>query len=73
MLVLTRKSQESVVVGRPSGVKDMFKVTVLQIKAGHVRLGFEADKDCLIHRWEVWEQIRTREPTAFPAAVTRTR
>ena len=57
MLVLTRRNQESVVVGRPSGIKKMLKVTVLEIKGGSVRLGFEADNDCPIRRWEVWEQI----------------
>jgi carbon storage regulator CsrA len=73
MLVLTRKSQESVVVGRPSGIKNMLKVTVLAINAGSVRLGFEADKDCPIHRWEVWERIGARGPTAFRADMTKTR
>ena len=73
MLVLTRKSHESVVVGRPSGIMNMFKITVLEIKAGSVRLGFEADKDCAIHRWEVWERIRARGPTAFRADATKAR
>ena len=57
MLVLTRTNQESVVVGRPSGIESLFKVTVLEINAGSVRLGFEGNKDCPIHRWEVWQRI----------------
>lgn len=35
----------------------MIKVTVLGIKNGNVRLGFEADADVPVHRLEVWERI----------------
>jgi carbon storage regulator CsrA len=58
MLVLSRKSQESVVVGGSDGFKPMLKVTVLEISAGKVRLGFEVAKEVSVHRWEVWERIR---------------
>ena len=60
MLVLTRKYQESVVVGRVDEVAPLLKITVLEIKGGKVRLGFEADGELPVHRWEVWERIRTR-------------
>jgi carbon storage regulator len=60
MLVLTRKSQESVVVGGSGGFEGLLKVTVLEIRGGKVRLGFEADAAVPVHRWEVWEQLRTR-------------
>jgi carbon storage regulator CsrA len=73
MLVLTRKSQESVVVGRPSGIKNMLKVTVLEIKVGSVRLGFEADKDFPIHRWEIWQQIRDNISTDVQQNMTTAR
>ena len=43
MLVLSRKSMESVVVGGSGRFERMLKVTVLEIKNGSVRLGFEAD------------------------------
>ena len=42
MLVLSRKSLESVVVGGSGRFEPMLKVTVLEIKHGSVRLGFEA-------------------------------
>ncbi len=58
MLVLSRKSKESVVVGGPGAFEPLLKVTVLEIKEGRVRLGFEANKDIPVHRSEVWEQIR---------------
>ena len=57
MLVLSRKNQESVVVGGSDGFERMLKVTVLEIQRGKVRLGFEADAGVPVHRSEVWEQI----------------
>lgn len=59
MLVLSRKSQQSVVVGALGSLDPMLKVTVLDIAGGKVRLGFEADASVPVHRWEVWERIRS--------------
>ena len=59
MLVLSRKDRESVVVGRSDGVERLLKITVLEIHGGRVRLGFEAGDNFPVHRWEVWERIRT--------------
>ena len=50
MLVLTRKSMESVVVGGSGLFEKLLKVTVLEIKNGSVRLGFEADASVPVHR-----------------------
>lgn len=58
MLVLSRKLQESVVVGGSEGFERLLKVTVLEIEGGKVRLGFEIDKEVPVHRLEVWERIR---------------
>jgi carbon storage regulator len=66
MLVLTRKSQESVVVGRPDGIEPMLTVTVLEINGGRVRLGFKGDSGVPVHRMEVWEQIRANGRSARP-------
>ena len=58
MLVLARKSMESVVVGGSGRFEQLLKVTVLEIKNGSVRLGFEADASIPVHRAEVWERIQ---------------
>jgi len=58
MLVLSRKNQETVVVGGDNGVDRMLKVTVLEIKRGRVRLGFDVPSDIPVHRMEVWERIK---------------
>jgi carbon storage regulator len=59
MLVLTRKSQESVVVGGSDGLGSTLKVTVLQVRGGEVRLGFDGPTRIAVHRLEVWERIRS--------------
>lgn len=57
MLVLKRKSQESVVVGDSQRLERLLKVTVLEIKGGSVKLGFDVADDIPVHRSEVWERI----------------
>ncbi len=64
MLVLSRKCLESVVVGGAGRFERMLKVTVLEIKNGSVRLGFEADASVPVHRSEVWERIRASNEAA---------
>ena len=66
MLVLSRKSDESVVVGADNGLGGTVKVTVLEIGAGSVKLGFEANKDVPVYREEVWERICTSRPRDPP-------
>ena len=63
MLVLSRKSQESVVIGGTDGLHRLMKVTVLAIQGRNVRLGFEVDPDVPIHRSEVWERICAEHQT----------
>ena len=70
MLVLSRKNEEAVVIGGSVGFERMIKVTVLAIKNGHVRLGFEADADVPVHRMEVWERIRSETLLAEPVSKT---
>lgn len=59
MLVLSRKSWESVVVGDPARtIEQALKVTVLEITKDRVRLGFEVADHIPVHRWEVWERLQ---------------
>jgi carbon storage regulator len=57
MLVLSRKKQEAVIVAGPGGESCLVKITVLEVRAGQVRLGFEADGDVAVHRCEVWQRL----------------
>ncbi len=58
MLVFTRRSKESVVIGGPADLDRVLKITVLEIKTGSVKLGFDVSKDIPVNRWEVWQRIR---------------
>lgn len=51
MLVLTRKSDESVILG------DNIEVKVLAVRGDHVSLGFSAPMEMSINRKEVYEAI----------------
>ena len=61
MLVLSRKNQESVVIGGADGLHRLLKVTVLGVQGARVKLGFEVDDDVPVHRAEVWERIRIED------------
>lgn len=65
MLVLSRKHRESVVIGA-GDLAGMLRVTVLAIRNGTVRLGFEGDQDVAVHREEVWERMHTSRPRDPP-------
>lgn len=68
MLVLSRKPLEAVVIGGQDGIERLLKVTVLEVKHGSVRLGFEAPDDVPIHRSEIWERIQNGGLPDEPAA-----
>lgn len=55
MLVLSRKKGERVIIGQE------VEVTVLEIRAGKVRLGFAGPPEVSIHREEVAERIKQSE------------
>lgn len=65
MLVLSRKTQQSVVVGGARGFERLLKVKVLEISGDKVKLGFEVDPEIPVHRLEVWERIRAERGPAF--------
>ena len=46
MLILSRKNRESVVIEGADGFHRLLKVTVLEIRDTHVKLGFEVDPEC---------------------------
>jgi sRNA-binding carbon storage regulator CsrA len=56
MVVVSRKTLESVVVGAPNPLERLLKVTVLQIGDGDVQLGFEVDPDTLVESLDVRER-----------------
>ena len=61
MLVLTRKTQEVVVIGGTDGVQ-LMTIKVLSVNNGRVRLGFEASKEVWVRRQELLDEGRTGAP-----------
>jgi carbon storage regulator len=68
MLVLSRKSTESVVIGAADDLQELVRVTVLEIRGGTVKLGFQADDDVAMYREEVWQRVRAESQAAIPSA-----
>jgi len=62
MLILTRKSGESITIG------DEIKIQVIEIKGKQVRLGIEAPKKFAIHREEVYIRIQEENRRAASKA-----
>lgn len=51
MLVLTRRANQSIVIGGE------ITVTVLEVRGDQVRLGIQAPKSVQVHREEVWAEL----------------
>lgn len=64
MLVLTRKTNESIIIG------DEIAVTVLAVEGDQVKLGIAAPKEISIHRREVYEQIKRANEEAAQSSTT---
>lgn len=58
MLVLTRKLGETIRIG------DQIKVTVLEVRAGQVKLGIDAPAEVKVHREEVYARIQAENRRA---------
>jgi len=58
MLVLTRKPDQSIMVGTE------IEITVLEVRGEQVRLGIRAPRNVTVHRKEVFEQIRLENQNA---------
>jgi len=56
MLILTRKVNESLIVG------DDITITVLGVKGNQVRLGVTAPRDVAVHREEIYQRISEEPP-----------
>lgn len=55
MLILTRKKQETLMVG------DYVNITVLGIKGNQVRLGINAPLSIPVHREEIYLKVKEEE------------
>lgn len=61
MLVLTRRTNESLVIGHD------IVITVLEIRGDTVRLGIRAPRDVSVHREEIYAKVRNENQRAAGA------
>lgn len=62
MLVLTRRSGESIVIGND------VVVTVLEVRHDQVRIGIDAPRSVQVHREEVYRQVIAENTAAVASA-----
>lgn len=60
MLVLTRKVNQSIIIG-DQGIE----VVVLEVRGEQVRIGIKAPRDVVVHRKEIYDQIQTENEAAI--------
>ena len=58
MVIVSRRSNESIVIGGAGGVESLAKLTVIGVRGGTVKLAIEVAGEVAVHRLEVWERIR---------------
>ena len=58
MLVLTRKSDQSLVVGNDTDPNGVVTVKVLSIEGNRVKLGFLMNDAVIVDRLEVWNRTQ---------------
>jgi carbon storage regulator len=62
MLVLTRKPNESIMIG------DQIELSILSVAGDKVRIGIEAPREIPVFRKELWLTMRQEDVAAGPAA-----
>ena len=68
MLVLTRRANQSIMIGHE------IVVTVLEVRGDQVRLGIKAPRSIDVHREEIFAQLQQANRDAVrPTATTSTR
>jgi carbon storage regulator len=65
MLVLTRKRNESIMIG------DSVEVSIIEVKGDQVKLGIKAPRDIKVHRKEVYLAIQKENIDASKSSIER--
>jgi len=62
MLVLTRKLNESIMIG------DDVKITIIDVRGDQVKLGISAPRQIAVHREEIYQEIQRESNIAASGA-----
>lgn len=63
MLILTRRTDESIILGTD------VTITILSVKGKQVRIGITAPDDVAVHREEVFQRIQDEDPERILGSV----
>jgi carbon storage regulator len=64
MLILSRRSGESIMIG------DDVRITILNARGNQVRIGVDASKDTPVHREEIYQRMQQEQPTEDTVTAT---
>ena len=68
MLVLTRRLNQSIMIGDPRKPEECIEVTVVEVKGDQVRIGTQAPRDVVVHRREIYDEIAAENAAMVAAA-----
>ena len=58
MLVLTRRTDETIMIGDPKKPEECIEVVVVEVRGDQVRIGVQAPRETTVHRKEIYTQIQ---------------
>ena len=72
MLVLTRKTDQSITLGDPSSGEPPLEIIVIEVRGEQVRLGIKSPHNVPVHRKEIYLQVQQENQDAVQSVPSST-